>query len=336
MAEAQPVVRRGGPAGSPRRGRAASLKACAAPLLAAALAGCAVGGLAPPDAAAPVALAPGLAIAGATGPLPLSRWLPEGEPRAVILALHGYGDYAESAFGEVAEAWARRGIAVYGYDQRGFGRGPYRGRWPGAEALVADAAAAARAAADAAGDAPLFLLGESMGGGVALTAVGEGLAPEVDGLILVAPAIAPGDRVNPLSRAALWLLAMAAPDRRWSGEGLVEVQASDDLAMLRKLGADPVYLSRPSARELAGLVRLMDRASAVAGRVRVPTLLLLGEKDELIDIEAAAEAAARALGPVDARRYPEGWHMLLRDLQKSRVWDDVAEWTLAQAETRFD
>lgn len=303
--------------------------AAAAALL---LGGCAVGGPAPADVALPAEEgSPRAWIEAASGPLPLSVWTPERPPKASILALHGFGDYAESAFGEAASAWAGRGIAVYAYDQRGFGRGPDRGRWPGVQGLIADVEAVIRAVAERAGDAPLILLGESMGGGVAISAVGEGRAPAADGLILVAPAVAPGDSVNPLARAALWLLASAAPDRRWSGEGVVSVQASDDIAMLRALASDPLYLGRPSARELSGLVRLMDRASAAAAGVDVPTLLLLGEKDELIDIAAAEEAARRARGPLEARLYPEGWHMLLRDRQKAIVWDDVAEWALGLA-----
>ena len=64
--------------------------------------------------------------------LPLRDWRPEGEARAVVLALHGFGDYA-NAFRIPGEAWARMGIRSYAYDQRGFGRSPTRGRWFGVE-----------------------------------------------------------------------------------------------------------------------------------------------------------------------------------------------------------
>src|SRR5437870_7543725 len=52
--------------------------------------------------------------------LPLRSWLPRGEVKAVILALHGFGDYS-NAFTLPGEFWAERGIATYAYDQRGFG-----------------------------------------------------------------------------------------------------------------------------------------------------------------------------------------------------------------------
>src|ERR1044071_2976420 len=52
--------------------------------------------------------------------LPLRKWLPQGEVKAVILALHGFNDYS-NAFTMPAPLWAEHGIATYAYDQPGFG-----------------------------------------------------------------------------------------------------------------------------------------------------------------------------------------------------------------------
>lgn len=62
--------------------------------------------------------------------LPLSVWRPQGTPRAVVLALHGFNDY-RLAFAEVGPFLAARDIATYAYDQRGFGATEQRGIWPG-------------------------------------------------------------------------------------------------------------------------------------------------------------------------------------------------------------
>src|SRR4051794_38856689 len=53
--------------------------------------------------------------------LPLTTWKADGALRAVILALHGFNDYA-NAFAEPGRQWAAQGITTYAYDQRGFGR----------------------------------------------------------------------------------------------------------------------------------------------------------------------------------------------------------------------
>jgi alpha-beta hydrolase superfamily lysophospholipase len=283
--------------------------------------GCAAGG------PAPGALSPLVSAA------PLARfvWPADGPAAATLLAVHGYGDHAASTFGEAAAFWAASGLDVVAYDQRGFGADPSRGAWPGVDRLIADFAAEARAAKARNPDRPLIAIGHSMGAGVALAAVGKGAAPDVDALVLAAPAITGDAFVSGPARAALWALATLAPDRRWTGRGLVRIQASDDVEMLRALASDPLYIGAPSGRELLGLVRVMDRALAAAPHVAIPTLVLIGARDEVIDPDEMAAAGARIGGAPEIRRYEEGWHMLFRDLQKRRVWSDLRDWALAGA-----
>ena len=87
-----------------------------------------------------------------------------------------------------AQAYAGpHGIAIIAPDQRGFGRSRARGIWPGGRALVADLAAITRLVAARYPGRPIFVLGESMGGAVAMVARAEVLP--VAGVILVAPAV---------------------------------------------------------------------------------------------------------------------------------------------------
>jgi alpha-beta hydrolase superfamily lysophospholipase len=301
-------------------------------LAALALSGCAAGGPVPVRAPAPEAdsVWSGAVLVAADGaPLALSVWRPDGPPRAVLLAVHGYGDHAEGTFAEAAAHWAAQGVATYAYDQRGFGRNADRGAWPGAWALIADFAAASRQVAALHPEAPLVAVGHSMGGGVVAAALGEGRAPQVDGAILLAPAMTGGEHIGPLSRAAAWTAAAVIPDRRWSGDGLVSIRATDDDALLRRMQADPLYLAEPSAREIMGLIRVMDRAEAAAPGLRTPVLVLHGARDALIGPEAVRAAAEAAPGLAAMTVYPEGWHLLLGDLQKRAVWRDVAAFALS-------
>ena len=298
------------------------MKAVLCFILICAVAACAGGpkAPAPPLGAAEIA---GDRIAGAARPLALSRW-DAAAPKAVVLALHGFGDYAPSTFDAAAPFWAARGISVYAYDQRGHGRNADNRIWPGAKALIADAVAVARAVRAAHPGVPLYLLGHSMGGGVALAAAGAGA--DVDGLILAAPAVWGGAEIAFPYRAAAWAGALVLPDKRWTGEDVVTIQATDNIPLLRRLGRDPMVIGAPSSREFMGLIRLMDRAVDAAPRVTQPALVLYGDRDEVTPpdpVEAAFNALA---GEKTFRRYPEGWHLLFRDLQASNVWVDVADW----------
>ena len=256
----------------------------------------------------------------------VSQWLPKKSPKAIILGLHGYGDYGPSTFTKAALAWRSHGIATIAPDQRGFGRNPSRGKWPGANALIADARTYMDQVRSRFPCTPVVLLGHSMGGGVALAA-----APDIraDGLVLAAPAIWGGTNLNPIHRAAAWLAASVVPDRRISGRGVVRIQASDNIEALRALGRDPLYLAPPSAREIFGLVRITDRAHAAAARAGLPALMLLGDKDQIVPNATVRSVFDTLPGPRRTIAYDEGWHLLFRDLQAARVWQDVSDWTLS-------
>ncbi|MEM9138394.1 MAG: alpha/beta fold hydrolase [Pseudomonadota bacterium] len=286
-----------------------------------ALSACAAGGALPapdavPEAEARLAASDGSEVA-------VTRWGPA-EPRAILLALHGYGDHGRSTFHRAAAFWAEEGIATVAPDQRGFGRNPSRGKWPGADGLIDDAAGFADALRAENPCTPLVLLGHSMGGGVALAAAGRGLP--LDGLILATPAIWGGERLNPMHRFAAWFAALVVPDQRFSGRGVVRIQASDNIEALRALGQDPLYLSPPSPREIFGLVRITDRAHAAAPKVDLPALMLLGAKDQIVPNPAVRQVFEGLKGPRRVIEYPKGWHLIFRDLQAEQVWTDVAEW----------
>jgi len=258
--------------------------------------------------------------------LPLRAWLPYGgPPKAILLALHGFNDYAK-AFEPLGSSIAPRGVAVYAYDQRGFGAGVNVGIWAGMGRMTGDLrAAAARLRADHPG-VPLYILGESMGGAVVLA--GEAEDPlGADGLILSAPAVWARETQPWYQRAALWLALQTVPWYRPSPRGL-DIQASDNIEMLRALGQDPLVLSSARVDTIAGLVDLMDVALTAGPAIQTPTLLLYGERDEIIPpgpIERLWQTMPEHAGHRFIR-YPEGWHLLTRDLQGPRVIDDIYAW----------
>ena len=128
-------------------------------------------------------------------PLEPRVWQAAGEPRGVILALHSFGDHA-AAFNLAAPALAEAGYSVYAFDQAGFGTRNLNDRWAGEARLVDDAAGLARQLAERYPDRPLYLLGESLGGAVAMLMAARPPDLPVDGLILAAPAVREGIRLR--------------------------------------------------------------------------------------------------------------------------------------------
>ena len=268
-------------------------------------------------------------ITDGTTDLALATWPARGRPKAIILALHGFGDFAEGTYENAAAHWATRGITTYAYDQRGFGANPSSKQWPGPKTLADDLTAIAATLRARHPGAPLVVVGHSMGGGIALAAAARGL--DADALVLAAPAIAGGSELGPFPRAGAWALAALMPDRRFTGDGLVTITPTDNPAALRRVVTDPRHFADPAARELMGLIRVMDRAAAAAPAVTLPVLTLMGAKDEILSPYSVARIARRLPGPTRFTLYPDGWHWLLRDLQAPRVWDDIADFALSPA-----
>lgn len=257
--------------------------------------------------------------------LPLRKWLPTGTPSAVFLALHGFNDYSR-AFEKPGAYWARHGIATYAFDQRGFGQAPHRGIWAGHETMIADAAAAVSLIRAKHPGVPLYVAGESMGGAIALIAGARG-SFEADGLILVAPALRGRRYIGFFPRATLWLGARTVPWYPLTGQGL-RIQASDNIGMLRELGADPLIIKETRVDAAKGLVDTMDTAIAAPPVLKIPALVLYGARDELIPKQPTFDMI-RALPAGTGHRpgvYRSGWHMLLRDLKAKIVLDDIIAW----------
>lgn len=254
--------------------------------------------------------------------LPLVTWRPAGPPLCTVIALHGFGDF-RLAFAEAGPALARRGFLVHAYDQRGFGDTDGCGSWHGWRRMARDL----RIVIDLLrpGDGTrMFLLGESMGGAVALVTTARFRPEGVDGLILVEPAVRRGVRMRLMWDAAIGALALLAPgySRRLIRGAHVEYSA----IARERLGSDPRIVRFIRADAYKGLLSLADAASAATRRLRVPTLFLYGRGDGIIPLRLF-ERAIRDLRPlVTAIRYPRAPHLLLQTNGLGEVLDDICAW----------
>ena len=261
--------------------------------------------------------------------LPVTVWRPSGPPRAVVLALHGFNDYRH-AFQGLGGDLAAAGIVTYAYDQRGFGETAERGIWPGRKVLTSDARTMVGLLHRRYPDTPVYLLGHSMGGAVAMTAVAGDHAVKVAGTVLVAPAVWARSTMPWYQRLALWVVAHTVPGWRPTGESL-HVQPSDNVPMLRALGRDPLVIKKTRMDTTQGLVNLMDAALAASSHLRGRGIILYGAHDQLIPRKPFCDMIGRL--PDDGAAwntayYPDGYHMLTRDLHGGIVRKDIASWIL--------
>lgn len=258
--------------------------------------------------------------------LGLTRWDAQNtqKPWAVIVGVHGMNDYA-NAFHLAAPWWAARGVTSYAFDQRGFGRSPDRGVWAPDALRIEDLRTIVTLARQRYPDATVTVVGESLGGAVAIEAFASDRPPAADRLVLLAPAVW-GWSSQPLAyRALLWLADHVVPGKvfrppRWL---TAHISPSDNRPELVAMGRDPLMIWGARSDALFGLVGAMQRAQDEVGDVRAPTLYLYGAHDEIIPRGPTRKAVGRLPSTSRSAYYAAGWHLLLRDRQAPKVWEDI-------------
>lgn len=262
--------------------------------------------------------------------LAIKTWQAD-DPHAVIIALHGMNDYSH-AFDMAGHWWANNGITVYALDQRGFGSlqsgeiGVVE-EWPGVSALTNDLHALVEAVQGKHPAQPLYVLGHSMGGAVAMAANAK-KPLDIDGMILAAPAIWGGARMPFFYRVSLSLASSFAPGKTLTGQR-AKRQSTDNIPILRGMQKDPLVIKATPLRSIEGMVKLMGVANKQSKNQSGDILYIYGCRDEIIPINALARVHDVLVSSdvnVTGKAYTQGWHLLFRDLQAQTVWADISHW----------
>jgi alpha-beta hydrolase superfamily lysophospholipase len=248
------------------------------------------------------------------------RWAPAGR-RATIVLAHGASEHS-GRYAWTADRLAERGYVTYALDHRGHGRseGP-RAYIDRMDNVVSDLDALVETARDG---GPLFLLGHSMGGTVALAYTARH-QEKLDGLILSAP-LAALEAASPVQRVAGHVLSVVAPKL-----GVVPIDSSKvsrDPAVVSDYDNDPLNhhgkLPARTVHELAGAIA--DFPDAVS-RMTLPMLVMHGSADTLVPPMATDMIEQRAgSGDITVIRYDGLFHELLNEPERERVAGDIADW----------
>jgi alpha-beta hydrolase superfamily lysophospholipase len=262
--------------------------------------------------------------------LPLRRWMAPAPAEGVIIALHGYTDYS-AAFERLGPWLARHGYDVLAYDQRGFGNAPHPGFWAGTDSLAADLEDAIEAVRVANPGRPVYVLGESMGGSVAMVAAAAMAHPPA-GLVLAAPGVRDDLPWRSFWDATLWLGAHLTPGLtvevdRYGPSSLTSVSAG-------RLRDDPLVIQQIRADSYHGVITLADRASEAATGIEAPVLMLHGGEDTLVRRVSVCAATRVISGPTTLRLYPDAPHLLLHWQRQEMVWQDALRWLRAHADAQ--
>jgi alpha-beta hydrolase superfamily lysophospholipase len=246
------------------------------------------------------------------------RWEPEGTPRASIVIHHGLGEHS-GRYERTGQLLADAGFDVVAFDCRGHGE--TEGRMGHVDRLqqflddIEDQLASSRDRTE-----KVVLFGHSMGGLLACRyAVGD--RPQPDYLILSAPALDAAvpswqKKVLPFVGKVIPKLPVDTPVKRG--------QLTRDTKVEDAYFADPLVFSAGTSRLASVLLGAQAEAKSGADRIRVPTLVIHGGKDELVS-PAFSEPLARLEG-VERKVFPTLRHETMNEPEGPEVVAFVLGW----------
>lgn len=247
--------------------------------------------------------------------------------------MHGIGEHG-GRYRRFAAAANAAGVSVHAADLRGHGASPgeraYVDRFD--DYLLDTDAILARARAGAP-DAPLFLMGHSMGGAIVVhwlarhVAQSRGLA----GVILSSAALKIGPDVPRLLVALAPLLSRLAPRLR---AGAIDPALVSSLTEeVAAYAADPLVCHQPPpARTGAELLKAIESNRRALAGLTLPVYFFHGDADRLTDPSGSRDAHA-AWGSHDKtlRIWPGSRHETLNDRDREQVTAELLDWVLARS-----
>ncbi len=271
----------------------------------------------------------------------LHAWLPAGPdpdappaPSAVIAVVHGYGDHG-GRYTWFGEDMAARGHAVYVYDLRGHGQSSgTRGQVRRFDEYLDDTAVFLAEVRRRQPDAPLFLLGHSLGGLVCARFAEERAqeleAAGVRGLILSSPFLQLAEAVPPSKVVAARAMARVWPNHD-IGNTVRAAQLSHDQSVVEAYVTDPLVHHVAPARWASETLAAQDAAMAGAERVALPLLMLYGTDDQVADVAFMEALYARASSEDKSiERYQGLYHECFNETGREQVYRDLAAWLAAR------
>jgi len=252
-------------------------------------------------------------------------WLPQGEPKAVLVVVHGLAEHS-GRYMNLVNYLIPRDYAIYSYDQRGHGKseGPrcYIERF---SEYTEDLGAFLDLVRKNHPQTKPCLVGHSMGATIAITYAIEH-QDNLAGLILSATVLKPGQSVPRALATIAGLISALIPKM---GTTVLDASAiSRDKSVVDAYVNDPlVYRNRIPARSGAELLKTMQKLPPYLPRITLPVLIMHGISDRLAAPEGSQTLYDR-LGTSNKilRLYQGFYHEIFNEPGRGQVFKDMEEW----------
>jgi acylglycerol lipase len=252
-------------------------------------------------------------------------WLPESEPKAILLVVHGLAEHS-GRYMNVVNHLVPSGYAVYGLDHIGHGKSDgervYVERFQDYTTTLKKYFDMIRKWQP---EKAIFLIGHSMGGLISAEYLLEHQG-ELSGAVLSGPGIKVPDNISQATIFVGKLLSIIMPKA-----GLIQLDAegvSRDPKVVDAYINDPlVYTGKTTARLCAELLKTTQRVTDQATKIRLPIMIVQGSGDKLVD-PSGAQLLYDLVGSGDKmiKIYDGFYHEVFNEPEHEQVLNDVNKW----------
>ena len=252
-------------------------------------------------------------------------WRPEGEPRAVLLLVHGYAEHS-GRYAHVADYFVNEGYAVYALDHRGHGKSAgRRGYFDRFRFLLDDLDTFFGLVRKREPERRVFLVGHSMGGLLA-AAYAIRHPDKVDGLVLSGAGVKVGEDVSPLLRVLSGIISALLP-----GVGVTRLEAaaiSRDTEIVARYDSDPLnYRGQVPARVGAEMLNTARWVMREAHVITGPVLIMHGTEDRLANPAGSRELYEAISSSDKTLKLWDGlYHEIFNEPEKEQVLAFMRAW----------
>lgn len=247
------------------------------------------------------------------------------DAQAVVILVHGMGEYSRRYERTVVPSLLKSSIAVISYDQFGHGHSQgKKGHHPGYNYLLDSISHMIEKADNLFPSKPVFLYGHSMGGNVVINFTLR-RKHHLKGAIVTSPFLKLA--FDPPEWKMLFgkIIDRVYPSITMPNELDLKF-LSKDQQEIEAYKTDPLIHDQVSTRYSLELMKTGEWAIQHASSLTTSMLLMHGTKDQITSHLASKEFAEKAKEQVKFVPIENGYHELHHDLEKDIVLDQICDW----------
>jgi acylglycerol lipase len=252
-------------------------------------------------------------------------WSPDGEPKAIVLGVHGLGSHS-GLLSFVAEHFAQRGYKFYAPDMRGFGHyDGLKGHIDYFDEYIKDLEALLAHIKLKHSVSKFFMYGHSLGGlWTARYAIQHG--NDLDGIVLASPAVSDRLKIGGATRALLKGLSRLNVKMLF-GTGLDLDLIARNPEVVRRNKEDPLRFDKVTPRGGAEGLKAKEEVFNQAHLITIPVLVQQSEDDLIVIPEMSKDFYDRISSKDKSwKSFPGLYHEPFEDKGGDEYLNNILDW----------